>query len=180
MGRLISLSKRVRHLHHKIKLNRAARADIDWWVSSLRSHNGVAAFPAPWTFADTNHLYSDASDIAIGAVYNAAWFHLSFTGSYGYLADKSINYREMYAAVRALATWGSSLRNSRVTLHIDNQAVCGCINRGASQSADLMALVRSYVLLVSEYYLECRAFYIESQANESPRPPTLPCRAPGR
>ena len=127
----------------------------------------MAAFPAPWAFADTNHLYSDASDIAIGAVYNAAWFHLSFTGSYGYLVNKSINYREMYAAVRALATWGSSLRNSRVTLHIDNQAVCGCINRGASQSADLMALVRSYALLVSEYNLECRAFYIESQANDA-------------
>ena len=165
VGRLINLSKKVRHLHHKIKLNQEARGDIAWWIASLHSHNGIAAFPAAWDMHQTLHVYSDASDQALAAVWQGRWFKLTFTGRWQHVSDESINYREMLAVLKALATWGPEMHGNRVTLHIDNQVTCHCLNKGASRSSDLMSLIRAYALIVSEYELECRAVYIESDQN---------------
>ena len=42
--RLITLSTKVRCLHHHLRLTKEARADILWWHSFLPSWNGTAAF----------------------------------------------------------------------------------------------------------------------------------------
>ena len=165
LGRLIHLSKKVRHLHHRVRISPAAKADIAWWQRCLSSHNGIAAFPAAWVSENTHHIYTDASDLAISGVWHNAWFLLSYSGKLCHLASEPIHYREMYAVVKALATWGPTLRGNRATLHIDNQAVCFAINKGASRCPELMALVRSYALLITEYQLECRAEYIASDLN---------------
>ena len=70
LGRLIHLSKKVRHLHHRVRISPAAKADIAWWQRCLSSHNGIAAFPAAWVSENTHHIYTDASDLAISGVWH--------------------------------------------------------------------------------------------------------------
>ena len=47
LRRLIMLSMSATHLHHHIRLNTEARADISWWLAFLPSWNGTAKFISP-------------------------------------------------------------------------------------------------------------------------------------
>ncbi len=58
----------------KIKLNHSARSDILWWLNSIESHNGVSYYRSPWVSNETLHLWTDASDVAAGAVFGNEWF----------------------------------------------------------------------------------------------------------
>ena len=62
LQRLITLSTKVQHLHHHLRLNKDARADILWWQSLLPSWNGTAAFLDPETTeAHDFELFTEAS-----------------------------------------------------------------------------------------------------------------------
>ncbi len=67
---LICLSKKVKHLHCNVKINREARGDISWWVKALTHHSGITMFPSPWVPENTHHVFSDASNVAGWAIYN--------------------------------------------------------------------------------------------------------------
>ena len=41
LRRMIELSTKVKHLHHRLRLIKAFQADIDWWLEYLPSWNGV-------------------------------------------------------------------------------------------------------------------------------------------
>eukprot|EP00731_Ephydatia_muelleri_P001730 Em0001g1730a len=75
LRRLIHLSTTARRLHHRIRLNTDARADVSWWDRFLPSWNGVAMFIASdWRDADSVNLYTDASgSLGFGAYFNEAW-----------------------------------------------------------------------------------------------------------
>ena len=61
--RLIECSKKAHHLHHKVKLTKFTRLDIEWWLSYLPVWNGVIAmFDPHWTSNAELHLWTDISD----------------------------------------------------------------------------------------------------------------------
>ncbi len=167
VGRLIDLSKKLKHLHYRTKLSYEAKADIGWWIQCLHKHNGIHAFPSEWITTHTLNLYSDSSDLGIGAVFGSEWFCLAFQGSLSWIKTLPINWRELYALVKAIATWGKAIQGKRVTLYIDNQTVVYCINKGASRSPDMMSLIRSLYMLLALYDIECRAIYLSTYENSS-------------
>ena len=57
LRRLIALSKTTRCLHIKVKLNKAALVDFKWWLSCIRSHNGVTMFPKDWSDSECQTIY---------------------------------------------------------------------------------------------------------------------------
>ena len=76
LRRLITLASNVAHLHHWIRLNAEARADITWWRTFLPTWNGTAKFIDPNSvLAADMLLYTDASGFeGCGAYYQDAWF----------------------------------------------------------------------------------------------------------
>ena len=91
--RIIDLSKRIKHLHHRVRLNKACRDDILWWNSFLPIWNGVSLIPdVDWTSNADIDMYTDASDIAIGCYYGHQWCYLEFIDSYKYIGDRSIHW----------------------------------------------------------------------------------------
>ena len=44
LRRLIDLSSTVSELHHHIRLNHAARADIAWWITFIEHWNGCSVY----------------------------------------------------------------------------------------------------------------------------------------
>ena len=75
--RMIDLSKTVKFLHFRIKLNRSFRADLDWWRMFLPHWNGISVIHRE---VDTE-LYTDSSDVGIGAIYGNQWFMSLFAGA---------------------------------------------------------------------------------------------------
>ena len=119
---LIHLSTSATKLHHHIRLTADARADIHWWHSFLPSWNGTAKFldPTPTATADMD-LFTDAAGmLGCGAYYKGAWFHYAWQP---HQAVHSIQWKELFAIVAAVLTWGHLWHGRRIRLHCDNEAI---------------------------------------------------------
>ena len=165
ISRLLSASKHAKALHHHVKLNREARLDLLWWKRCIASHNGISYYNPTWPQEGVVHVYSDASGLAMGATCGTEWWQISFTGSYAYMRDRSINWREFYAALVSLATWAKSIKGKFVIFHIDNMVVCNILNSLYSPVQDLMDFVRPWCLLVETYNLQVAVVYINTHDN---------------
>ncbi len=77
----------------------------------------------------------------------------------------SIRFRELYIVIKAVTTFGKLMTNTKVTLHIDNQAVCYCVNNASSKNDEWMALIRELYYILVEYNVECQAVYVISADN---------------
>ena len=164
--RMIDISKKVKFLHYKIKLNSEFQKDVDWWIRYMRSWNGVSLFyEEAWLSNDLLQLYTDASDLALAAYYSSSYFILTFENNFEHLKHKSINYRELLAIVIAVCTWGRSFKQKRILFHCDNYSVVEIINKGTSNSPDMMELVRTLFFECAHYGCELKAAWIDTKAN---------------
>ena len=165
--RIIDLSKRIRHLHHRVKLTRACRMDIEWWIQFFPTWDGVSLIPDPeWTPNTCMDLYTDASDVALAGYYAGQWFVLGYFGPLEHVRHASINFRELLALVITLATWGPHLRRKRILFHCDNMSVVHVLRNGVSRDSDMMKLVRLALFLSATYSVEYSAVHITSASND--------------
>jgi hypothetical protein len=169
LARLIQFSKTLAQLHHRRKLTQEVRLDIDWWQKCIASHNGVYIYNRSWTDGNVCHVYTDSSNLGMGATCcidgDIDWFAISFTGSFEPCAKMSINWREMLAAVTALKTWSRQLAAKMVVFHIDNDVTCHILNKHYTPVADLMSLVREWCNLAELNDIEIAPVYINTALN---------------
>jgi len=165
LGRLIESAKKLKHLHFRTKLPIEAIRDIDWWRTSLLSHNGTSFFARDWASTTVKHVFTDASNYGFGACWGSEWFAMVYRGRFASLAERSINWRELHVAVKALATWAPVWANSAVIFHIDNQATCGILHKLYSPCSELMEFVRSWALILEEFRIDVRIEYISTVDN---------------
>ena len=165
LRRLINLSKSVRCLHFKVKLNRSARADLYWWLKCIQSHNGITYFPVEWPDDQCAVIFTDASDRAMGGWYNDKWFVYPYTGEMSHAIGLPIHYREMMAVCIAVCTFAGQLCNQKVILRVDNQAICHAINAGTIKCEPTMKLIRCLYFTMSQHNIQCVAKYISTEAN---------------
>ena len=163
--RLIDLSKTARHLHYKIRLDECARDDIRWWIAYLPTWNGVSVFyDQEWTSNIDIALWTDSSDWGYGAYHHNSWIYEPFTDD---LVSHSIAWRELYAIVKASATWASNLKGKRVKFYCDNSTVCDVLKSGTSKSPDIMILVRSLFFVAAGNSFEFTAEHLSSRDNSA-------------
>ena len=165
LGRLIGLAKSAKALHHRVRLSAAARADLAWWQDCIQSHNGTCMMSPDWTQGEILHVFTDASDYGFGAVWGDLWFGMVYSGQMADLRSRSINWRELHVAVRAMATWAPSFAGKKVMFHIDNQATCGILNKLYTPVGELMELVRLWCLLVESHSVITAVVYINTNDN---------------
>ena len=161
LRRMIDLSKTVKYLHFRIKLNRSFRADLNWWRSFLPYWNGISVIHRD---VDTE-LYTDSSDLGIGCIYRDQWFMVPFTDAISHLRQKSINWRELFAIVKAVATWCHHLANKKVLLYCDNESVTYIVNSGTSREPEIMKLVRTLFFICAQHNIECKCQHIPGTMN---------------
>ena len=147
LRRLFDLTKGVQKPHHCVRISSGARADMLAWKSFLAHFNGSVIFPENiWHSSDNLHLYTDSSaEIGFGAFFGGHWTHGRWPLSVRSMKF-SIAFLELFPIVLALRLWGSALRNKRVVLWSDNQAVVAIINRQTSRCPKIMKLVRTLVI----------------------------------
>ena len=165
LGRLIGLAKTAKALHHRVRLSPAAKADLAWWSSCIQSHNGTAILDVDWSSGPVHHIFTDASDHGYGGVFGDQWLAMVYSGDGARPRDFSINWRELHAALKALATWAPDLANSKVIFHIDNQATCHILNKYYTPVPELMELVRAWCLLVEKHTISVAIVYINTKDN---------------
>lgn len=164
LRRLIDLSTTVGPLHHHVTLTAAARADLRWWSVFLASWNGRSLFlDTGWTPSPQMELYTDASStIGYGAYYNGQWFAGTWAAD---PCNEDIAYKELYAIVLAVNTWGHLWPRRRILFHCDNAAVVAVVRSGTSRSPPLMALLRCLFYICAHYHCSVSAVHIEGSSN---------------
>ena len=158
--RMIDTAKQVKHLHHKIRLTREFKADIEWWAMYLPSWNGVSVFfDDDWVSSEALDLYTDASNQAIAGYFSGAWFVHPVS------LEHSINWRELYAIVVAAATFGMHWQGKRINFHCDNMSVVHILSSGTSKIPAMMCLVRKLFFVAARYQFEFRSTWISTKVN---------------
>ncbi len=167
MRRLIDLSKVPRFQYSKVAITFQAREDIKWWVRCLASHNGVAMFPIPFDATTCHIILTDASDLAIAAVYGSHWTIQEYTGRYEWLGHTNIAIRELAAVLLGLSSFAHMMQNSQLLMRVDNQAIVSCISSGSSREPNIMNFIRCLYFYTAIHHIQYQALYIPSLENEA-------------
>ena len=148
LRRLIDLSCTVQRLHHHIHLNTDTRADIRWWYDFLPSWNGKALFlESSWTSNESLSLYTDASGShGYGAYYHGAWLRADWLP---HQSSHDIQWKELYAIVIAVITWGHNWTGKRIRFNCDNKSIVQSWAKGSSKNRAVMSLLRHLFLVAA-------------------------------
>ena len=147
LRRLIDLSKTVKKGHHHISLNAEAKADVAWWCDFLPTWSRCTLIPESRDIlASDLKLFSDASDVGFGAIYDDAWIQGSWDR---WTVMPSIDYRELFAIVAAAHTWGNNWVGKRIVFVTDNLPITQIWDKGSTPSPDVMSLIRDLFLVAA-------------------------------
>ena len=118
--RMIDLSNTVSCLHHRISLTTEANLDLQWWLDFLPKWSGTSLIlNTRWVPSPALHLYTDESGLhGWGAFWDGRWLQSRWSP----LQSKmDITWKELFAIVLAVHTWGSIWSRLKIVFHCDNQ-----------------------------------------------------------
>ena len=149
LRRLIDLSTKAKRLHHRISLSCCARADVQWWLDFLPSWNGISLMLQPdWQAAADMDLYTDASGtVGYGAYFQGSWFAETWTEHHRH---HSIQWKELFAILAAVAAWGHLWSGKRIRFYCDNQAVVKAWQSKSPKNHNLATLFRKLFMLAAK------------------------------
>ena len=162
LRRLIDLSTTVNSLHHHIKLTAAARLDLGWWHQFLHQWNGVGYIPRPPISSPDLELYTDASDLGLGCVYQNFWIVAPWPPAW---ADTSINAREAFAIWVAVRVWGKGWFNSQIVVHTDSEVNTVTWKTGTCRDPDVMRVIRPMFLFAARHSINVTMLHIPGYKN---------------
>lgn len=158
---MFSLLSVARQQHHFVRLNRIARADLQWWACFLQSWNGVSFFPADNPHI---HIYSDASgSFGCGAFDPLSYFfQLAWPTCW---SRRSIAAKELLPVVVAAALWGCTWTRKRVRFNCDNLAVVAVLQKRVAKDVILAHLLRCLCFYAAFYQFSFSAAHIPGERN---------------
>ena len=168
LRRLITLSTKVRSLHHRVRLTEEARADICWWNSFLPTWNGTAAFLDPET-TDAKHLelFTDASGThGCGAYFQGSWFHYPWLPHQRLSSRISIQWQELFAILAAAFTWGRKWQRKRIRFNCDNQAIVLAWQGKSSKQPLITSLLRMLFLTAAQHNFTVTLKHLPGKKND--------------
>ena len=152
LRRLIDLSTTVKQMHHHIRLTVEARLDLQWWLTFLPHWSGRSLIlDSHWTLHTKMQLFTDASGSdGWGAYWSGRWLQDHWSPAQ---QQMNIAWKELYAIVMAVHTWGSLWQRQKLLFHCDNQTVVNIWEKGSTKSPDIMALVRLLYFCAARYHI---------------------------
>ena len=140
LHRLIDLNMTVEHFHH-IHISQEFQPDIIWWQDFLPTWSGSSLIlNTHWTISPSMNLYTDASGSeGRGAFWSSWWLQSHWSPAQ---SVKPILWKELFAIVNAVNTWGHQWAEQKILFHCDNEAVVEIFAKGSTHDPETMALVR--------------------------------------
>ena len=157
VSHLIKLSTTVSKLSHYVSIKNC-RSDLAMWARFLKNWNGVSFFLNDHvTKASDLNLFTDATDISFGCIYNNKWFQGYFPTSV-LEEGTSMALFELYPIVMACVIWGHSWKRHKILFYCDNMATVEIINKGRSRNQSIMKLMRklTYHSAVNNYTVHAK------------------------
>lgn len=150
LRRMISLSTVVEKLHHRIRLNKGFKSDLQWWSCFLPAWNGASILSSVVRSSFGAVLTSDASGSwGCGAFTDLGeWFQIEWPESW---AGVHITVKELLPIVVGVAVWGSRWAGKTVQCLCDNAAVVSIINSGTAKCELVMHLMRCLFFFLAHH-----------------------------
>ena len=164
LRRLIDLSMTVQRFHHHIRISQEARLDIIWWLDFLPTWPGSSLIlDTHWTSSPSMNLYTDASGSeGWGAFWCGRWLQASWSPAQ---SVRPIFWKELFAVVNAVNTWGHQWAKQKILLHCDNEAVVEIWRKGSTRDTETMALVRLLYFCAARYDINVVITHIRGTDN---------------
>ncbi|MGB9152461.1 MAG: reverse transcriptase domain-containing protein, partial [Alphaproteobacteria bacterium] len=154
----------------RISLSSGFTSDMRWWRDFLPRWNGVGLlYDVAWSSSATLQLWTDASTLGYGAVFQRQWFSCAWSDEERAQATaakrESMPWMELWCITRAAATWGQHWRGRKVTFHCDAMTVVGAVHARTSASEPIMQLLRSLFFVSAVCGFEFRVLHTPGIAN---------------
>ena len=164
LRRMIELSKGVRELHYRVRLNASFRSDLQWWGCFLPIWNGSCPLTSLCQGTAQVVLTSDASGSwGCGAFTSTGqWLQLQFPESW---ADIHITVKELLPIVLGAAVWGSKWKGLAVSCLCDNAAMVAIVNSGRSKMDRTMHLMRCLSFFLARWGVSMVCRHISGAQN---------------
>ena len=163
LRRMIDLSCSVKHLEQFVRMNKEARADIEWWYQYVETWNGTAMMFAVRGSQPPASVTSDASgNWGCGAYSGSEWFMLQWVGP---IQSLHITVKELAPIVVAAILWGRSWGGKVIHVQCDNSAVVSIVNQGSSRNSQAMQLTRCLAFLAAKWEFHIIASHIKGVDN---------------
>ena len=167
---------KLKFFHH-VTVDREFRSDCQMWLSFLDySQRDKRVLCHPFIdFEKTQvtsrelNFYTDASakeTLGFGALYQNQCTFGIWEKDFVKTMKPSIEYLELYAVCIGIFCWGHQLKNVRVTIFCDNQAVVQMINNTISSCKNCMYLIRMLDLDGIKYNRRLFAKYVKIYEND--------------
>ena len=163
LRRLIDLTIGISRPNFHIRLNNEARLDMAAWLVFLESFNGVSVLlNENWLSSEKLELFTDASNLGFAGVLKGKWFQGGWPSSW---EQKHIAIKELFPIVLALKMWSTHLRDRRLLILCDNEAVVYVINKQSSRDSSLMSLIRTLTVTLMQFNIVIRAKHVPGKLN---------------
>ena len=164
LRRLIDLSTTVSKLHHHLSLTAEAKLDLQWWLDFLSQWSGKSLIlQSNWLHSGSMQLYTDASGtLGWGAYWSGRWLQRSWSTTQ---QTRDITWKELFAIVMAVHTWGIYWTKQKIVFHCDNQAVVDIWEKGTTRDPYIMALVRLLYFGAAQYNINVCVMHIPGAQN---------------
>ena len=163
--------------YHHVRLDREFKADCAVWLEFLQNSELSRCITKPMVDIDIFQTskqisyYSDASAgplLGYGCVFDTKWLYGRWPEGFIKTYKPSIEFLELYALCTGLFTWQNYLRDTRIIIFCDNQAVVSMVNNLTSSCKQCMYLIRLLVLNGLKNNLRVSVHYIKSKDNVLP------------
>ena len=166
LRRMIALTKATKELHHRIRLNRGFRSDLQWWACFLPDWNGVSMMSRYTRAGYGATVTSDASGSWGCGAYSSSgeWFQFEWPAVW---LDRHITIKELLPIVLGVAIWGSQWTGLSVRCRCDNAAVVAIINSGTSKDERAMHLMRCLFFFLAKFRVTLVGEHIPGKHNQA-------------
>ena len=156
--RLIDLSSSASQLHHHIRLNTSACANIWWWFEFMEDWNGSSFFiPNLCTHTQMLLVLGDVGQCGL-----PLWFQYEWPDSW---SSVNIAVKELLPIVIAAATWGQLWSRAQVIAYLDNMAVVQAVKSRSVKCPQLMRLLSALFFTEARFNFSLNASHIAGHKN---------------
>ncbi|KAI8514086.1 hypothetical protein Bbelb_084100 [Branchiostoma belcheri] len=168
VSRMLETLRTLRRHHHRFRVSRDFRRDLNWWHRFLHVFNGVSIIAPPLLTAPDEVVATDACSTGCGAFSNGQFFHAVFPDSVLRKYGHKIHVLEMLTIVVAARKWCCQWTGLTILVYCDNLACVHVLNSGRSRDPDLLHCSRELWFLAAVHGFELRASHIAGTENRIP------------
>lgn len=159
LNRLFAALRKVQRAHHRVDLTAGFRKDIMWWMTFVKTYNGVSMIPASVYSPPDQVLSTDACLTGCGALCDDSYFHSPFPTPI-LEQDLDINCLELLTVTVAIKLWGHKWRGLSIQIFCDNSISVLAINTGATRNDFMASCLRELWLWCARYEILLRAQHL--------------------